>query len=197
MIQTLLIALSLSMDAFAVSLSAAACSKNLTPFHMLRAAGAFGLFQFFMPLAGWLLGASFSALICRVDHWIAFALLAIVGGKMLVEVYEEWKTEPNASACPADDAGRRDLTSKRVVLALAVATSIDALAVGLGFAAIGTNAVLPSVVIGVVTFAVCALAFAFGKRIGLALGRYAQIAGGIVLIGIGAKILLDHLLAGA
>lgn len=196
MIQTLLIALSLSMDAFAVSLSAAACSKNLTRAHMLRAAAAFGLFQFLMPLAGWLLGSSFSTLICHADHWIAFGLLALVGGKMLFEVYEEWKEEPNPNICPADEIEKRDLSSKRIVFALAVATSVDALAVGLGFAAIGQNALFPSVVIGLVTFSVCALAFAFGKRVGLALGRYAQVAGGFVLIGIGAKILLVHLAHG-
>ncbi len=195
MIETLLIALSLSMDAFAVSLSAAACSKRLTRFHMLRAALAFGLFQFLMPVAGWLLGTSFSALISGFDHWVAFALLALVGGKMLFEVYEEWKEEPDPDVCPADAAEKRDLSSKRIVFALAVATSIDALAVGMGFAAIGTNAVLPATVIGLVTFSVCAFAFAMGKRVGLALGRHAQLAGGIVLIGIGAKILLDHLVA--
>ena len=108
MIETLLIALSLSMDAFAVSLSAAACSKRLTRFHMLRAAIAFGLFQFLMPVAGWLLGTSFSALISGFDHWVAFGLLALVGGKMLFEVYEEWKEEPDPNACPADAAEKRE-----------------------------------------------------------------------------------------
>lgn len=196
MIETLLIAISLSMDAFAVSLSAAACSKNLRPIHMLRAAAAFGFFQFMMPLAGWFLGDAFSALICAFDHWVAFTLLAIVGGKMLFEVYEEWKQNPG-EACPADDDDKRDLTSKRVVLVLAIATSIDALAVGISFSAIGTPALVPSLVIGGVTFVLCALAFLFGKRIGFIFGRYAQTVGGLVLLGIGARILLSHLLSGS
>ena len=196
MIETLLIAISLSMDAFAVSVSAAACSKNLRPFHMFRAAAAFGLFQFVMPLAGWLLGDAFSALIRAFDHWVAFALLAIVGGKMLIEVYEEWKQSPG-EACPIDEDAKRDLTSKRIVLVLAIATSIDALAVGISFSAIGTPALVPSLVIGAVTFIVCGLAFLFGKRIGFIFGRYAQVVGGLVLLGIGARILLSHLLSGS
>ena len=196
MIETLLIAISLSMDAFAVSLSAAACTKNLKPFHMVRAAAAFGFFQFMMPLAGWLLGDAFSALICTFDHWVAFALLSIVGGKMLLEVFEEWKQNPG-DECPTDDGSKRDLTSKRVVLVLAVATSIDALAVGISFSAIGAPALVPSLVIGGVTFILCALAFLFGKRIGFVFGRYAQTVGGLVLLGIGGRILLSHLFSGS
>ena len=106
------------------------------------------------------------------------------------------KKNPIRTFAPQTRSKKGTLSSKRIVFALAVATSVDALAVGLGFAAIGQNALFPSVVIGLVTFSVCALAFAFGKRVGLALGRYAQVAGGFVLIGIGAKILLVHLAHG-
>ncbi len=194
MIETLLIAVSLSMDAFAVSVSAAACSKNLTRFHMLRAALAFGFFQFIMPLAGWFLGNAFSVLIGAWDHWIAFGLLAIVGGKMLVEVYEERKENREPGSCPADGKEeKRNLSSKRIVFLLAVATSIDALAVGMTFSVIGRTALEPALVIGLVTFVLCSFGFFFGKKIGCLLGQYAQIAGGLVLICIGIKILTDHL----
>lgn len=197
MLEILLVAVSLSMDAFAVSVSSAACSKNLSRYHMLRAAFAFGLFQFLMPLAGWFLGSAFSGLINSFDHWMAFALLAFVGGKMLFEAYEEWKQEPDACACPTDEEGRkRDITSKRVVLVLAIATSIDALAVGISFSVIGKPAFMPSAVIGAVTFLLCSCGFFFGKRIGCILGRYAQIAGGMVLVGIGARILISHVAGG-
>ncbi len=195
MTETLLIAVSLSMDAFAVSVSTAACSKNLTRYHMLRAAVAFGLFQFLMPLAGWFLGNTFSFFISSFDHWIAFALLALVGGKMLYEVYEEWKESPDAGACPDDEeTKKRDLTSKRIVFLLAIATSIDALAVGMTFSVMGQAAFQPSLVIGLVTFSLCSIGFFFGKRIGGLLGRYAQLAGGLVLIAIGGKILASHLI---
>ena len=198
MLETLLIALSLSMDAFAVSVSAATCSKNLTRYHMIRAAFAFGLFQFLMPLAGGFLGTTFSSLIGIFDHWIAFALLAFVGGRMLVEVCQERKTAPD-NVCDrptGEEAKKRDLTSKRVVLALAVATSIDALAVGISFSVIGRPAFQPSCVIGIVTFLVCLFGFFFGKKVGCLLGRYAQLAGGIVLIIIGTRILVTHLMDG-
>jgi Predicted membrane protein len=197
MLEILLVAVSLSMDAFAVSVSSAACSKRLTRYHMLRAAFAFGLFQFLMPLAGWFLGATFSASIKAFDHWIAFALLVFVGGKMLIEVYEEWKESPDANACPTgEEEKKRDLTSKRIVLVLAVATSIDALAVGISFSVIGKPALLPSAIIGIVTFVICSCGFFFGKKIGGLFGRYAQLAGGIVLLAIGARILFLHLSAG-
>jgi putative Mn2+ efflux pump MntP len=197
MIEILLVAVSLSMDAFAVSVSSAACSKHLTRYHMLRAAFAFGLFQFIMPLAGWFLGAAFSVYIKSFDHWIAFGILVFVGGKMLVEVYEEWKESPDACACPTgEEEKKRDLTSKRIVFLLAVATSIDALAVGISFSVIGTPALLPSAIIGLVTFAICSGGFFFGKKIGCILGRYAQLAGGLVLAAIGARILFSHLAAG-
>jgi len=197
MIETLLIALSLSMDAFAVSVSSAACSKGLSRRHMLRAAFAFGLFQFLMPLAGWFLGSAFKGPITAFDHWVAFALLAFVGGKMLFEVFEEWRHSPNHASCPAEDeTAKRDLSSKRIVLALAVATSIDALAVGISFSLIGKAAFQPSAVIGIVTFLVCCAGFFFGKKLGLLFGLWAEIAGGGVLIGIGARILFSHICAG-
>lgn len=197
MLEILLIAVSLSLDAFAVSVSAAACSSNLRRFHMVRAAGAFGLFQFLMPVAGALAGSSFSGYICSCDHWIAFSLLALVGGHMIAEVWGEWREDPEGTACPVgDEAKKRDLSSKRVVLALAVATSLDALAVGMSFAVVNRPALAPSVIIGIVTFILCLFGFASGKRIGQVFGRWAQLCGGLVLIGIGARILVSHIISG-
>ncbi len=195
MIEILLIAGSLSMDAFAVSVSSAACSKGLTRFHMLRAAFAFGLFQFLMPLVGAGVGLAFSSFIASFDHWVAFALLALVGGKMLVEVIKEWKESPNACECPVDGE-KKDIKSKRILLALSVATSIDALAIGMSFAVIGRPILSSSLIIGAVTFIICAGGFFFGRKVGCLLGRYAQLAGGLVLIGIGARILFNHLTQG-
>jgi manganese efflux pump family protein len=196
MLEILLVAVGLSMDAFAVSVSAAACSKNLRRSHMLRAAAAFGFFQFIMPLAGWFLGAAASGLIGRFDHWLAFALLAFVGGKMLAETIAEWRESPDASCPVGEESAKRDLSSKRITLLLAVATSLDALAVGITFAVIGKPALMPSLAIGLVTFVICSFGFFFGKKAGILLGRYAQVAGGVTLFAIGAKILLSHLSAG-
>lgn len=197
MIEILLIALSLSMDAFAVSVSSAACSKGLSRMHMFRAAATFGLFQFIMPLAGWLLGTTFSGMIKAFDHWIAFGLLAFVGGKMLLEAIEEFR-EP-AETCPAPGSKKErglDVCDVRVLLVLALATSIDALAVGISFSVIGQPAFVPSLVIGLVTCIVCSVGFLFGRKIGSWLGRWAQLAGGLVLVGIGIRILAGHFAGG-
>lgn len=192
MLELFLVSAGLSMDAFAVSVSSAACSPNLKKRYMFRAAFLFGFFQFFMPLVGWFLGSSFSAFIRSVDHFLAFVLLAAVGTKMLVEVYAEWNKNP--ASCPTGDELKcRDISSKRVVLALAVATSIDALAVGISFSVIGRTAFQPALMIGLVTFIFCLIGFLSGKKLGILFGRGAQIIGGIVLIAIGLKILIEHM----
>ena len=196
MTEIILIALSLTMDAFAVSVSSAACTKNLRKKHMLRAALAFGVFQGAMPLAGWFAGYAFIERISHIDHWIAFGLLFLIGGKMLIEAAEDFVKHPKP-ACPTEaEKKKRDLSSKRVLIALAIATSIDALAVGMSFAVIRQPILLPSAVIGFVTALVCGAGFIFGKRIGLLFGRFAQIAGGLTLIAIGARILAAHLRLG-
>lgn len=198
MIETALIALSLSMDAFAVSLTASACAPSLARSHMVRASLAFGLFQFMMPIAGWFLGAAFSERIDSFDHWIAFGLLAVVGGKMLVECVEGWMRSPDACPCPGgEDAVACDVSSAKTVLVLAVATSIDALAVGVGLSIVGSPIALTAGVVGLVTFCLCLAGFFFGRKLGCLLGRYAQLAGGLVLIAIGVRILVEHLSFGA
>jgi len=190
MLTYLLVAVGLSMDAFAVSVSSGICAKGGLPLHSaLRASLAFGLFQFAMPLAGWLLGGAFRAYIEGFDHWIAFGLLALVGGKMIVESFEI----EDPAACDDEGRSKVDVANPRILLALSVATSIDALAVGLSYSVMGERILLPSTVIGLVTASICLAGFEFGKRIGAAFERWAELGGGLVLVGIGAKILIEHL----
>ena len=188
LVSYILVAIGLAMDAFAVSISSGICIPDLRPRHALRAAAAFGLFQFLMPVAGWLLGSTFSGLIQGFDHWIAFGLLAIVGGKMIFEAIKA----RNEEACE-DDGKAASILSLPGLLVLSVATSIDALAVGLSYSVLGTPILLPAAIIGLVTFALCVVGCEFGKRIGAKFERWATLAGGLVLVGIGAKIAIEHL----
>ena len=179
MLSIVLIALSLSMDAFAISIGAGISSRSLNPVYILRASFSFGLFQFAMPVAGWFLGQSFAAFMYAFAHWIAFALLFFIGLKMIRE----------ALGNSTSDSGICSLPS---LLVLSLATSIDALVVGLSFSLLGQGIWFRATIIGLVTFAVCVAGFEFGKRIGSHLGKWAGIAGGIVLIGIACKILIEH-----
>ncbi len=200
MISTLLISLSLSLDAFAVSVSSGVCIRNLRPFHIFRASVAFGLFQFLMPVIGWYLGDSFRSYIEGFDHWIAFGLLVIIGFKMIIEA----RGEKEAPCPPCGDDSvpgkngkngsiKTDIRNPWTLFTLAVATSIDALAIGLSYSMIDQSIWLPAVIIGGITLVVCLLGFEFGKRIGLVFEKWAQITGGAVLILIGVKILLEHI----
>jgi len=178
----LLIAVGLSMDAFAVAIAAGLALDTVTPRHVFRLGFHFGLFQFMMPIIGWLAGAQLTTHIAGYDHWLAFALLGGVGGKMLWE------------ACGRKEAGGNiDPTRGVMLLTLSVATSIDALAVGLSMAFLGVSVWGPSVVIGVVTATLTAVGVWFGGRIGSRWSRWAEAAGGCVLILIGARLLLGHL----
>ncbi|HOX48435.1 MAG TPA: manganese efflux pump MntP family protein [Spirochaetales bacterium] len=217
MLTYLLVALGLSMDAFAVSVSSGICIPHMKARHALRAAFAFGLFQFLMPVAGWLAGSAFRAYIQGLDHWIAFALLALVGGKMLKESFELEEESACADPAPAaaaagsvgpgaatsvgpggaeaakPKAAKRSILDLGGLLVLAVATSLDALAVGLSYSMLGTPILGPAAIIGLVTFGLCLFGCEFGKRIGAKFERWAEVAGGVVLIGIGIKILAEHL----
>jgi putative Mn2+ efflux pump MntP len=192
MVAVVLTALGLSMDAFAVSLSAGISIAGLRPFFMVRGAFFFGFFQFIMPVFGWYLGNSVQAYIEAYDHWIAFGLLALIGGKMLKEGFEK-KSRPSQEAPEGQTGDIRRLGS---LLTLALATSIDALAVGVSFNILGLGqGIWPSAaLIGGITFGVCLFGFGFGKRVGRFLGNWAERAGGLILIAIGLKILLEHLL---
>lgn len=179
----LLIAVSLAMDAFAVSVS---CGISVPGFGVRQAARVglwFGLFQFLMPLTGWALGTGVSGCIRAVDHWVAFALLAFIGGRMVAGALEQ--------SC-GGEGGRApsELTRRRLCL-LAVATSIDALAVGLTFAMTNTNAFLPSCLIGVVCAAISACGLFLGKKLSSLpmLNGWAEVLGGVVLLCIGLNIL--------
>lgn len=185
-IELALIAVGLSMDAFAVSVCKGLGMKRLDMGQALVIALFFGGFQALMPLAGWALGSGFQSYIEPVDHWIAFALLAFIGGKMLYDAFhEEDGDEPVAG-----EAARLDL---KEILMLAIATSIDALAVGVSFAFLQVDIVPAISLIGVITFALSLVGVAAGHQFGARFEKPATIVGGLVLILIGLKILLEHL----
>ena len=186
MLQTLLIALSLAMDAFAVSVSTGVAVPGFSPRQAGRIGAWCGFFQFAMPLVGWFLGSSVKTYIEAVDHWIAFGLLALIGGSMIREALH-----PGAQEAPAVD-----LSVRRLFL-LAFATSIDALAVGITMAFMNdVNILLSALVIGLVAFLMAMLGGLLGRRLGQLFQKRATLLGGLVLVLIGGKILAEHLLGG-
>ena len=178
------IALALAMDAFAVSVSAAATLPSVTWRHYFRLSFHFGLFQFLMPVVGWALGVSVRGYIEAWDHWIAFAMLSLVGLNMLREALFGEEEEKRSG----------DPTRGVQLIMLSVATSIDAMAVGLSFAMIGVSVWWPAVVIGLVCAAVTAAGVKIGRILGgtRILGNKVSVLGGLVLIGMGIKILHEH-----
>lgn len=184
-VEIVLIAVGLSMDAFAVAIGKGLAMKRREHLQALAIALAFGLFQGGMPLIGWLVGSQFTGIITEIDHWIAFVLLAIVGGKMLFEAFED---EPDGSDAPT---GAR-LRFKEL-LVLAVATSIDALAAGISFAFFHLDIWRTVGLIAIITATLSYIGVVAGHVLGSRLERPAEIAGGVILIGIGLKILLEHL----
>jgi len=180
------IALALAMDAFAVSLGLGLSLKPATGGQTFRLAFHFGLFQFLMPVLGWAAGETLIRHIEKYDHWVAFALLLGVGGKM---IFESLRPEKDAAA------KRADPTRGISLLVLSVATSLDALAVGLSLAALHVAIVFPAVVIGIVAFAMTVTGMKIGPALGNVIGRRAELLGGTVLLLIGIKVLIDHLKA--
>lgn len=191
MITNFLIGLALAMDAFAVSVSASICTTFIPLAIALRAAAFFGLFQFGMPVLGWLLGGTFRQYIQGFDHWIALALLAFVGGKM---IYEGIRSRNPANCPDPDEEKSHGIMKLDTLFILSVATSIDAFAVGLSYNMIGTPIAGPAVTIGVVTFTTSFLGIQFGKKLKSVLEEWAEIVGGSVLVLIGLKIAVEHLL---
>ena len=183
-VEVFLIAVSLALDAFAVSVSSGISVKGFSWRHGVKMGLYFGFFQFAMPLIGWFLGSSVSTYIEAMDHWVAFALLAVIGGRMV------WGAMH--TACGEEEAAPTDLTARRLVV-LAVATSIDALAVGVSMAFMEVNILFSAIVIGVVAFALSVAGGLLGKRLGCLFQRRAELVGGLVLIAIGVKILAEHL----
>ena len=183
-IELLLIAAGLSMDAFAVSICKGLGMKRVNLKVAVVLALFFGGFQALMPLIGWALGSQFLGIIGPIDHWVAFVLLAVIGGKMLWEAFHDGD---EGDGKPAD---RIDLGEFFI---LAVATSIDALAVGISFAALSVDIVPSVALIGVTTFAFTIAGVFVGNFFGSRYEKPASIVGGVVLILIGTKILLEHL----
>jgi manganese efflux pump family protein len=179
------IALGLAMDAFAVAIGAGLQLCEVTPRQTLRLAWHFGLFQAFMPVIGWLAGRTLVQYIAPVDHWIAFGLLAVIGGRMIYEAFQE----------KGGDTQVCDPTKGWRLVMLSIATSIDALAVGLSLAVLGISIWWPAIVIGIVAGVLTTIGMELGKRFGAILGRRMEIVGGVILIGIGLKILIEHLAA--
>ena len=175
------IAAGLAMDAFAVSAASGLAMKQLRIRHALRIAFWFGLFQGVMPVIGWLAGLTLRDFIGHIDHWIAFGLLAAIGCKM---IRESFRMDP--------DRERNDPLNILVLLGLSIATSIDALAVGISFALLGVSIAAPALIIGVVTFIISFAGVYIGDRIGHVCESRIEILGGIVLIAIGIKILAEH-----
>lgn len=182
-VELFLIGVGLSMDAFAVSICKGLNMKKINYKHALIIGGFFGGFQALMPLLGWALGSQFEQYIESVDHWIAFILLAFIGGKM---VYESIKGGDDD-----EESSHQDKLDIKELFMLAVATSIDALAVGVTFAFLEVS-ILPSItLIGITTFVISVGGVVIGNRFGSKYKNKAEIAGGIILILIGLKILLE------
>ena len=177
------IAIALAMDAFAVALSTGVLLNPLTGRQLFRLGFHFGLFQGGMPVIGWLAGVGIKSFVALYAPWIAFILLTFVGGKMIHEAVSDH----------ADNSERQDPTRGLTMVMLSLATSIDALAVGFSLSMIGVEIWTPAVVIGVITGALTVAGMLLGRRIGTMWGGRFEILGGIVLIGIGFKILLQSL----
>ncbi len=181
-ITIIIIAVGLAMDAFVVSIVSGSTYRQLHIRHALRMALFFGAFQAIMPLIGSLAGLTFRDYIAHCDHWIAFGLLAAVGGKM---IYESFKIKPEGE--------RSDPSNILVLLVLSVATSIDALAVGITLSLLAGSILTAAGVIGLVTFILSYLGFESGKRFGHFFESRIEALGGVILIAIGVKILIEHL----
>ncbi len=180
---TVAIAMGLAMDAFAVSIASGVKIKELKVRHAVQIALFFGVFQAIMPVVGWLAGIGLKNFISGFDHWVAFGLLAAIGLKM---IYEALKLEPHERTM--------NPLELHILLLLSIATSLDALAVGVTLSFLRVSIVAPAIVIGAVTFALSLAGVFIGERNGHRFGSKVEVAGGLILIGIGLKILLEHTL---
>lgn len=179
-----LLALGLAMDATAAAATRGMAVPTIRAKHVLLVAAFFGGFQALMPLVGWVIGTRLGPFVHAWDHWIAFALLSAIGGKML------WEARGDADD---GDANERDPFAPKVMLVLAIATSIDALAVGITLPLLNAPFLLSLVTIGVTTALLSAVGLYAGRKFGALLGKRLDVFGGLVLIGLGVKILMEHL----
>ena len=176
------IAIGLAMDALAVSVGKGITLKGNKLRNAAELAICFGVFQFVMPVLGYYCGTSFSNLISAFDHWVAFLLLTLIGGKMLWEALKKEKEEE-----------KDERISFKMLMLLSLATSIDALAVGVSFAMLNTPIFVPSIVIGVVCFILSFTGYFAGRKLGHLFEKRFEFLGGVILVGIGIKILVEHL----
>lgn len=181
--EILVIAVGLSMDAVAVSLAASASNRTRGQRAMFRLSFHFGLFQAIMPVVGWALGITVAPYIESIDHWVAFGLLTFVGSRMIYAAL--WG--------PTEEGAARDPSKGTTLVMLSVATSIDALAIGLTLAMLGNGIWYASLLIGLVTGSLSLVAILVGRRVGTAAGARMEIVGGVALIAIGGRILAQHL----
>ncbi len=186
----LLLSISLAMDAFAVSLGNGMALCKLRVWDALKTGLFFGGFQMLMPILGWLAGRTIASYIQWLDHWLAFGLLSFIGGKML------WDGLQEKDVCEIEQGDKNHPTATRRLLMMALATSIDALAVGVGLALLETPIVQTAGIIGAVTFVLCVCGVALGKKLGGLFRKRALIAGGVMIIGIGLKVFIEHLVNG-
>jgi len=180
-LELLFLAIGLSMDAFAVSVCKGLAMKKVTPKQMVLVGAWFGVFQALMPTIGYLLGSAFQQYIAAIDHWVAFLLLSLIGGNMVREALSKGEEPADASL------------SFRTMLVLAVATSIDALAIGITFAFLNVNLLSSVLLIGLTTFLLSVVGVKLGSLFGNRYQAKAELAGGVILILLGVKILLEHL----
>lgn len=186
LIDMLLVGVGLSMDAFAVSVCKGLSAHKVNWAQAFITALSFGIFQAGMPIIGWLLGSSVIALIEPIDHWVAFVLLAIVGGKMIYDAIHD-----DGESCEVDSPNPKRFFAE--LLVLSIATSIDALVVGISFAMADISIWVAVAVIGMTTFVLSLIGFIVGNKFGSKFQKPATLAGGIALILLGVKIILEHL----
>lgn len=179
--EILLIGIGLAMDAFAVSVCKGLSMKKMSWKKAIVVGVYFGIFQALMPVIGYFLGITFESLVTKIDHWIAFGLLVFIGGNMLKEAFDK------------DCENCNDSVDFKTMLILAIATSIDALAIGITFAFLNVNLPLATAMIGIITFALCVIGVKIGNKFGGKYEHKAEIVGGLILILMGVKILLEHL----
>jgi len=184
LITVFLLAIGLSFDSFAVSVSSGLNLPQIRFFQAAKIAIFLALFQAMMPLIGWMVGNSIKSLIEPVDHWLAFGLLGLIGGKMIIESFLNSETREI-----------KNPLNLWVILTLSIATSIDALAVGFSFSTFLNRIMVAVIIIGSVTFIASMLGILLGKKTGPKFNKYSEIAGGLILIFIGTKILIDHLIS--
>ncbi|MBW2608913.1 MAG: manganese efflux pump [Deltaproteobacteria bacterium] len=184
MLTIILISIALAMDAFAVSIASGIAIKRLRIRHALTIASWFGLFQALMPIIGWLGGINIKDLVAGFDHWIIFGLLAFIGCKM---IYESFQIDP---------IGKKDPLDIHVLFLLSIATSLDAFAVGISFAILGISIITPVLIIGLITFVMSFIGVWLGDMGKHFFEKKIEIVAGLILIGIGVKVLLTHLMEG-